>query len=117
MTDGSSNITFRDPDDFQPRRTIEVKDGDRAVHLLNELEWVEGKIYVNVWHSWRIAIVAPETGAVEAWIDLSGIIDPALLLDSESVLNGIAWDPASKRLLVTGKNWPKLFEISVVKTQ
>ena len=80
---------------------------------MNELEFVRGEVWANVWHTDRIARIDPRTGRVTGWIDLSGLMS-MYRLDAEAVLNGIAYDPASQRLFVTGKNWPKLFEIQVV---
>jgi glutamine cyclotransferase len=84
------------------------------VNELNELEYVRGEIYANVWHTDRIAWIAPESGRVTRWIDLRGLMSTVYQLDSEAVLNGIAYDDATGRLFVTGKLWPKLFEIEVV---
>jgi glutamine cyclotransferase len=81
---------------------------------LNELEYVRGQIYANVWHTDRIARISPATGQVLGWIDLTGLLAPGEVSDPEAVLNGIAYDAARDRLFVTGKLWPKLFEIKVV---
>ena len=85
-----------------------------AIENLNELEYVQGEVYANVWHSDEIVRISPSTGRVIGRIDLSGIIDKPELHDPEAVLNGIAYDPTGDRLFVTGKLWPKLFEIRVV---
>ena len=82
--------------------------------LLNELEFVKGEIYANVWHSDRIARISPNDGRVIAWIDLTGLLPAAQRIDAESVLNGIAYDGEHDRLFVTGKQWPTVFEIKVV---
>jgi glutamine cyclotransferase len=81
---------------------------------LNELEYVHGEIFANVWHTDRIARISPATGKVLGWIDLSGLLSPGLVSDPEAVLNGIAYDAAHDRLFVTGKLWPRLFEIKTV---
>jgi glutamine cyclotransferase len=115
MSDGSDTLRFFDPASFREVRRISVRDGDAPVRNLNELEYVRGEIYANVWHSDQIARIAPDSGRVLGWIDLRGIISPVLLADHEAVLNGIAYDAAADRLFVTGKLWPKIFEIQVVR--
>jgi glutamine cyclotransferase len=94
-----------------------VKDRGKPVTDINELEYIqaagEGQVYANIWHSDRIARISPKTGKVLGWIDLKGLLDPGERSGPEAVLNGIAWDSAHKRLFVTGKLWPKLFEIEV----
>ena len=86
----------------------------KPVKNLNELEYIRGEIYANVWETDRIARISPRTGKVIGWIDLSGIMDKSKLTDPDAVLNGIAFDAKSGRLFVTGKLWPKLFEIRVI---
>jgi glutamine cyclotransferase len=113
-SDGTSTLRFRDPATFKEVRHIVVRDGTRAVEELNELEYVKGEIYANVWHSDRIARISPRDGHVIAWIDLSGILPDDQRVDAESVLNGIAYDAQRDRLFVTGKQWPAIFEIKVV---
>jgi len=113
LSDGSNRLRFLNPDSFQVVKTIAVLDGKRPIGELNELEYVNGEIYANVWHQDRIAAIDPETGRVKAWIDLSGLLQPGDVQDPEAVLNGIAFDQASNRLFVTGKLWPKLFEIKI----
>jgi len=81
---------------------------------LNELEYVHGQIYANIWHADRIARISPATGKVLGWIDLSGLLPESQRSDPEAVLNGIAWDAVHDRLFVTGKLWPNLFEIRIV---
>jgi len=112
-SDGSATLRFRNPETFGEVRHIEVHDGARAIDQLNELEYVNGEIYANVWHSDRIARIAPADGHVIAWIDLAGILPEGEKVDSESVLNGIAWDEKGRRLFVTGKQWPKIFQIEL----
>ncbi|MBV8897538.1 MAG: glutaminyl-peptide cyclotransferase [Acidobacteriaceae bacterium] len=114
MTDGSAQIRCLDPARLTETRRITVHEGSVPVTELNELECVKGEIYSNVWHSWRIARISPDDGAVLGWIDLSGIISPGELNSPEAVLNGIAYDAMGDRLFVTGKLWPKLFEIKLI---
>jgi len=115
LSDGSSRIRFINPTDFKVTRTIDVIDGRNPIDQLNELEYVNGEIYANVWHDNRIATIDPQTGHVNSWIDLNGLIPAGELQDQEAVLNGIAYDAANNKLYVTGKLWPRLFEIKVKK--
>jgi glutamine cyclotransferase len=93
---------------------IEVYDSDGPVTRLNELEYVQGEIYANVWQTDQIAMIAPQTGEVIGWIDMEGLLSPEDRTNQVDVLNGIAYDAANDRLFVTGKLWPKLFEIELV---
>ena len=111
LSDGSDQIRFIDPNTYAVRRTISVRDGGRRVSQLNELEYVRGEIYANVWHYNRVARIDPSDGRVKGWIDLSGLLKPGEVSDEDAVLNGIAYDEQGDRLFVTGKLWPKLFEI------
>ncbi|HEX5475244.1 MAG TPA: glutaminyl-peptide cyclotransferase [Vicinamibacterales bacterium] len=113
MSDGSSSLRFLDPSTFKEIRRVTVRDARGPVDRLNELEYVKGQIYANVWQTQRIAQIAPDTGRVTGWIDLSGLLLPADRAGTD-VLNGIAYDAAAGRLFVTGKLWPKLFEITLV---
>ena len=113
LSDGSNRLRFIDPAGFRVTRSITVTDGSAPVRELNELEYVNGEIYANVWHDNRIATIDPQSGHVKAWIDLSGLIPEGELQDPEAVLNGIAYDQANDKLIVTGKLWPRLFEIKV----
>jgi len=113
-SDGSATLRFRDPDTFKETRHIVVKDGVTEIALLNELEYIKGEIYANVWHSDRIARISPKTGAVLGWIDLTGLLPEDKKVSSEAVLNGIAYDKQHDRLFVTGKQWPEIFEIKLV---
>jgi glutamine cyclotransferase len=113
-SDGSPTLRFRDPATFKETRHIVVKDAGEPVQELNELEFVKGEIYANVWHSDRIARISPKNGKVLGWIDLTGILPESERVNAESVLNGIAYDAQGDRLFVTGKQWPKVFEIQVV---
>jgi glutamine cyclotransferase len=94
-------------------RRVVVKDDGAPVTELNELEYIHGEIYANVWHTDHIARISPETGKVIGWIDLAGILPADQHSDPEAVLNGIAYDAQHDRLFVTGKLWPELFEIQV----
>jgi glutamine cyclotransferase len=109
MSDGTAELRFLDPLSFKELRRVRVTAGGRPVELLNELEWVEGEVYANVWQSDRIARINPKTGQVTGWIDLSGLLPQRR--GADDVLNGIAYDAKTRRLFVTGKLWPKLFEI------
>lgn len=115
LSDGSNRIRFLDPDSFRVTKTIAVTDGKTPINELNELEYVNGEIYANIWHDDRIAVIDPENGRVKAWIDLSGLLQPGDVTDPEAVLNGIAFDQTGDRLFVTGKLWPRLFEIKIKK--
>jgi glutamine cyclotransferase len=112
MSDGSSILRFLDPETFRVTGTVEVLAEGAPLQKLNELEYVEGLIYANVWETEMIAIISPETGVVVGWIDLSGLLTEEERLRA-GVLNGIAYDPENDRLLVTGKLWPKIFQIEV----
>ncbi len=114
LSDGSDTLRFFDPATFREVRHISVKDHGKPVSEINELEFVHGEIYANIWHSDRIARIAPGTGKVLGWIDLNGVLPAAEHSSPEAVLNGIAYDSAHDRLFITGKLWPKLFEIQVV---
>ena len=115
LSDGTNQIRFLDPGTFKVTKTIAVSDGNRPVDKLNELEYVNGEIYSNVWHQDVIAIINPQSGRVTGWIDLKGLLAPGEVSDPEAVLNGIAYDAGSQRIFVTGKLWPKLFEIRIKK--
>ena len=113
-SDGTATLRFRDPNTFKETHHILVKDGSRTIEELNELEFIKGEIYANVWHSDLIARINPRDGHVIAWIDLTGLLPADQKINDESVLNGIAYDARRDRLFVTGKQWPKVFEIKVV---
>jgi glutamine cyclotransferase len=113
LSDGSNQLRVIDPVRNTVQRTVSVMDGTEFVNDINELEWVKGEVWANVWHTDRIARIDPATGKVKAWIDLTGILEPSQHPDPEAVLNGIAYDAPHDRLFVTGKLWPTLFEISV----
>jgi len=115
LSDGSNRIRFLDPADFEVRKTIAVLDGRSPVNELNELEYVQDEIYANIWHADRLARIDPQTGSVVGWIDLTGLLARGEVSDEEAVLNGIAYDETNGRLFVTGKLWPKLFEIRLIR--
>jgi glutamine cyclotransferase len=111
MSDGTATLYFLDPETFQTIGQVEVHD-EEPVDDLNEVEYINGSVYANIWKKDQIAIINPETGQVTGWIDLSGINDSEKT--TENVLNGIAYDQNGNRLFVTGKRWSKLFEIELV---
>jgi len=116
MSDGSANLYFLDPVSFERIRQVEVRDVEAgAVANLNELEYVEGYVYANIWYDERIAVIDPGSGQVVRWIDLSGLRD--LVSPGADVLNGIAFDVEGDRLFVTGKRWSKLFEIDLILSE
>jgi glutaminyl-peptide cyclotransferase len=117
MSDGTPQLRFWDPETLKETSRITVTDDGRPVAELNELEWVRGEIYANVWQTDRIARIDPKTGKVVGWINCYGLLTPADRTEQTDVLNGIAYDSKGDRLFVTGKRWPKLFEIKVVKKQ
>jgi glutaminyl-peptide cyclotransferase len=113
MDDGTPQLRFWDPQTLQETGRLTVTAGGEPVQYLNELEWVKGEIYANVWHTDRIARIDPKNGRVAGWIDLTGLWEGS---DHDwKTLNGIAYDASGDRLFVTGKNWPKLYEIRLVK--
>ena len=114
-SDGSSKLHFLDPATLRELRRVTVKDKGKPVDQLNELEFIHGQVWANIWHSNRIARIAPATGKVVGWIDLTGLLPRDEQSGPEAVLNGIAYDAKRDRLFVTGKNWPKLFEIRIHK--
>lgn len=115
LSDGTAYLKFLDPKSFRVTRRIHVADeAGKPIQSLNELEYIHDEIYANIWQTDRIARISPQTGKVLGWIDLTGIIDKRELQGQGAVLNGIAYDAAGDRLFVTGKLWPKLFEIKVV---
>jgi len=117
LSDGTAQLRFLDPGTFHELRSITVKDRGKPVIQLNELEYIHGEIYANIWHSDRIARISPATGRVLGWIDLTGLLPAAKHSTAEAVLNGIAYDAQHDRLFVTGKLWPKIFEIRVMPRQ
>lgn len=113
MSDGSSTITFRDPDSFKVVREIRVRDGDTPVGHLNELEFIKGEIWANIFTEDMIVRISPENGKVTGWINLSALRSYLPRNETVDVLNGIAYDVNTDRIFVTGKYWPKIFEIQL----
>ena len=113
QSDGSDVLTWRDPKNFAARKTVKVTRDGAPLRELNELEWIGGYVWANVWQTDQIVVIDPADGKVVAELNLSGLLGAAERTGREDVLNGIAYDAASKRLFVTGKNWPKLFWIRV----
>lgn len=114
MSDGSPTLTILDPVTYETIGQVNVTDGNESVYRINELEYINGDIYANIWLTQKIAIINPQTGHVKGWIDLAGIYQPR---GSDDVLNGIAYDQQTNRLFVTGKNWPNLYEIRITPLQ
>ena len=115
MTDGSARLSTIDPETFQRTSSVTVTHLGKPVQFLNELERIAGKTWANVYTTDYILIINPETGVVEGIVDLEGILPESEYTPSTDVLNGIAYDGASKRIFVTGKNWSKLFEIKIIE--
>jgi len=113
LSDGSATLRFLNPETFAVVRRITVTDQGEPVKQLNELEYIRGEIYANIWYSDKIARISPQTGKVLGWIDLTPLVESLGLDNSNAVLNGIAYDAQHDRLFITGKLWPKLFEIKV----
>ncbi len=111
LSDGTNRLKFLDPVSLRVVRTISVYDGDRSLTDLNELEFIKGEIYANIWHTDRIVRIDPNSGHILGWVDLAGLLTGSERGDEEAVLNGIAYDEAHDRLFVTGKLWPAIFEI------
>jgi glutamine cyclotransferase len=117
MSDGTSTLHFLDPETLEEIGQIEVYDQNGPVTMLNELEYIHGKVYANVWKTDHIVMIDPQTGQVTGLIDLTGLLSAGDRVPPVDVLNGIAFDAASERLFVTGKLWPKIFEIELVPEQ
>ncbi|WP_092948266.1 glutaminyl-peptide cyclotransferase [Roseateles sp. YR242] len=116
MSDGTPELRFIDPVSFKETRRVRVTAGGKPVEKLNELEWVDGEVLANIWQTDRIARIDPASGKVTGWIDLTGLMpERNPQAQGEDVPNGIAYDAKTKRLFVTGKLWPKLFEVQLVK--
>jgi glutaminyl-peptide cyclotransferase len=113
MSDGSDTLTFLDPKSLAVAKTLRVMDAGRPVSNLNELEWIEGEIWANIWMTDRIARISPNTGEVNAWIDLSSLYPVSQRVPPADVMNGIAYDKATRRIYITGKKWPRLYQITV----
>jgi glutamine cyclotransferase len=115
MSDGTADLYFLDPETLQEVGRVEVRDTNGPVMMLNELEYVDGEVFANVWKTDWIVRIDPDTGQVTGWIDLAGLLPPEQRSQPVDVLNGIAYDEATGRLFVTGKLWPRLFEIELVR--
>ncbi len=116
MSDGTSTLRFLDPQTFEEIGQLEVYDNDTPIARLNELEYIQGEIYANIWQEDWIVRIEPETGQVLGWVDLRGLLTAEDRSEPVDVLNGIAYDAEADRLFVTGKWWPKLFEIELVSS-
>jgi glutamine cyclotransferase len=117
MSDGTADIRVLDGDSLKEKRRFTVHDGAATIDQLNELEFVDGEIFANVWQTDRIVRISPRDGKVVGWIDLQGLLSSIYRLAPGAVLNGIAYDSNRKRLFVTGKLWPRIFEIKLVPRQ
>ncbi len=115
MSDGSNRITIREKDSFRPLSSHSITLNNRPIPYLNELEWIEGKIWANVYTTDMIVIIDPMSWEVEGVVDLTGLLSPKDRTTQTDVLNGIAYDQTTKKIYVTGKNWKKLFEIEIIK--
>jgi len=114
VSDGSSTLRFLDPKTYSVVRRLTVRSGGNRIRYLNELEFVDGEILANVWYKDYIVRISPASGEVTGYLDLSRLWPKRQRPDREAVLNGIAYDEVGKRLFVTGKNWPRLYEIRLV---
>ncbi len=114
LSDGTATIRFLDPNTYAETGRIQVRDEGRPIRQVNELEYIDGHIYANIWPTDYIAIIAPQSGRVTGWIDLTGLYTPPPNNNNNIVANGIAYLPETKHLLVTGKRWPKMYEIVLV---
>ena len=115
MSDGSERIFRINPETFEREATIVVTNGGEVVEYLNELEWIDGRIWANVYTTDYVVIINPTTGVVEGIINFKGLLQKGDMRIDTDVFNGIAYDSVSKRIFVTGKRWPKLFEVEIVK--
>ena len=113
LSDGSSTLTYLDPYTYQPVRKVQVTMNGRAVAQINELEFIDGEVWANVYQTDLILLIDPETGQVKSFLNLKGILAPSDQSGTQDVLNGIAYDAERKRIFVGGKRWPRLFEIRI----
>lgn len=116
MSDGTSRLRFLDLRSFEEKDSLHVRYGREAIRQLNELEYIDGLIYANIWHEDRIAMICPQSGYVTGWINCNNLLSRTERAKAD-VLNGIAWDEEGERLFVTGKYWPSLFEIRLVESE
>ncbi|MDP6094437.1 MAG: glutaminyl-peptide cyclotransferase [Gammaproteobacteria bacterium] len=115
LSDGTDTLQFLDPESFTAVRKVQVKFNDQPINNLNELEYIDGEVWANIWQTDYIIRIDPASGVVRSIVDLSGLSERTRLGSSEAVLNGIAWDSENRRLFVTGKHWSNLFEIELVQ--
>jgi glutamine cyclotransferase len=115
MSDGSSALRFLEPATFRELGRLPVRDGVTPITNLNELEFIDGEIWANIWQTDRVARIDPRSGQVNSWVDFRGLLKQSDRTPETDVLNGIAYDAQRKRIFVTGKRWPKLFQIQVVE--
>lgn len=113
LSDGSSQLRFMDPATMKEQRRVTVRFGGRPLAMLNELETIDGQVWANIWMTDLIVRIDPASGNITSYVDLTGLKQDAGATGDDSVLNGIAWDARKKRLFVTGKYWPKLYEIAI----
>jgi glutaminyl-peptide cyclotransferase len=113
MSDGSATLTYRDPHTFVVEKKVEVTDRGTPIMRLNELEWINGSVWANIWQTDVIARIDPGAGSVLGYIDLAALPEPQRRVDRDNVLNGIAFDSATGKVFVTGKRWSRLFEIAL----
>ncbi|MDE0227010.1 MAG: glutaminyl-peptide cyclotransferase [Gammaproteobacteria bacterium] len=114
MSDGSAFLRFLERETLRETRRVQVRDGDQPIAALNELELVEGHLFANVWNTTRIAVIDPDSGRVRGWLNLEEILPTPFRTENVGVLNGIAHDADQGRLFITGKRWPRLFEIELI---
>jgi len=117
LSDGTARLRFFDPTNFSEQRWVRVRDGERSIDQLNELEFIDGEVWANIWHEDRIARIDPATGRVVAWVDATALHASLNLPDPEAVLNGIAYERDTRRIFLTGKNWPAKFEIRLRRVE
>ena len=115
MSDGTANIYTLDPATFKREKRTTVTLRGETLNFLNELEWIDGKIWANVYTTDQIVVIDPATGVVEGVVDLAGLLPETEMTATTDVLNGIAYDAEGDRIFVTGKNWPKLYEIEITE--
>ena len=113
MSDGSDTLSFLDPKTLAVTKTLKVLDAATPVGNLNELEWIDGEIWANVWTTDRIARISPRTGQVASWVNLDSLWPRSQRMPPADVLNGIAYDKDTRRIYVTGKKWPRVYQIAV----
>ena len=113
MSDGTSTLSFRDPMTFLEQRTLTVKDGGREVPFINELEYIDGKIWANIYGLDEIFIIDPVSGSVTGKVNCRGLLDTKYRTSAVDVFNGIAWNPEDGSLYLTGKYWPRMYKVTL----